>query len=154
MENASKALLMAAGVLIGLMIITLGVFLYANFGGTSKQIHDQIETNQINNFNSQFTQYDGKRVTIYDVVSMANLAKQNNDQYGFNISDWKNDGKNNYIAIIFKNKNYESFDTNRYNDDIKDELNSITATTELPTYLTKVSISDATRRVYKVEFTN
>ena len=34
MENASKALLMAEGVLIGLMVSSLGVYLFTQFGGT------------------------------------------------------------------------------------------------------------------------
>ena len=32
MENASKALLMAAGVLIGVLILSLAVYLFENFG--------------------------------------------------------------------------------------------------------------------------
>ncbi len=32
MENAAKALLMAAGVLIGVAILTLAAFLYGSFG--------------------------------------------------------------------------------------------------------------------------
>ena len=31
MENASKALIMAAGVLIGLLIISIAIFLFVNF---------------------------------------------------------------------------------------------------------------------------
>ena len=72
MENASKALLMAAGVLIGLMVISLGVYLFTQFGGTSAQIHNNIEESQIAQFNSQFTAYQARdNVTIHDIVSMA-----------------------------------------------------------------------------------
>ena len=79
MENASKALLMAAGVLIGLMIFSLAAYLFTQFGGTSAQIHENIETSQIEEFNSQFTSYQVQdQVTIHDIVSMANLATQNN----------------------------------------------------------------------------
>jgi len=35
MENASKALLMAAGVLIGLLVLSLMVYLFASFASTS-----------------------------------------------------------------------------------------------------------------------
>ncbi len=36
MENASKALFMAAEVLIGVMILSLAAYLYATFSRTSK----------------------------------------------------------------------------------------------------------------------
>ena len=67
MENASKALLMAAGVLIGILILAFGVYLFTQFGGTSALIHGQIESDRINQFNSQFTSYEGKDdITIYN----------------------------------------------------------------------------------------
>ena len=62
MENASKALLMAAGVLIGVLIISLAVYLMSYFGGVSADIHKRQKANQINQFNSQFTAYEGKRL--------------------------------------------------------------------------------------------
>ena len=42
MENASKALLMAGGVLIGILILSLAVYLFITFGAESKEIHAQI----------------------------------------------------------------------------------------------------------------
>lgn len=84
MENASKALLMAAGVLIAILIISIAVYLFSNFAGTSKQIHANIENNRIQQFNSHFTTYvDDDNVTIYDIITMANLATQNNQNHGF-----------------------------------------------------------------------
>lgn len=38
MENASKALIMAASVLIAIMVLSLGVYLFSIFGGTSQEI--------------------------------------------------------------------------------------------------------------------
>lgn len=81
MENASKALLMAAGVLIGVLILSLAVFLFINFGQQAKQIHGQITANQLTQFNAQFNLYEGRKekdVTIYQIVTMANLAYENN----------------------------------------------------------------------------
>ena len=48
MENASKALLMAAGVLIGILILSLAVFLFTNFGSASAEINKQNEIKRIN----------------------------------------------------------------------------------------------------------
>ncbi len=82
MENASKALLMAAGVLIGILILSLAVFLFIDFGSKSRVLHKQIELNQLTQYNAQYTIYSGRNdITIYDIISVANLAKQNNDNY-------------------------------------------------------------------------
>lgn len=82
MENASKALLMAAGVLIGMLILSLAVFLFIDFGAKSKEIHTEIEATQLTQYNAQYTIYDGRKdITIYEIVTLANLAKENNEYY-------------------------------------------------------------------------
>lgn len=82
MENASKALLMAGGVLIGILILTLAVYLFLSFGAQSKEIHAQITANQLTQHNAKYNIYSGRNdVTIYDIVSVANQAKENNDYY-------------------------------------------------------------------------
>ena len=83
MENASKALIMAGGVLIGILIISLAVYLFVDFGSTSAQINDQNAQKQITEFNSKFTAYEGyKDTTIYDIISLAGYAKEYNEYYG------------------------------------------------------------------------
>ena len=156
MENASKALLMAAGVLLGIMILTLAVYLFTNFGGTSAQIGQIAEENQIAQFNSQFLTYVGnEKVTIYDVISMANLATQNNQSYEF--PKQTATGNNNYIAVLLNGTAIEyGFGTSseaveeRYNQLILDEVNSINASTGLANYTVQVEVSDVTKRVYRV----
>ena len=162
MENASKALLMAAGVLLGMMILSLAVFLFMSFGGTSAQIHDSVQQNQINNFNSQFTQYEGKNdVTIYDAVSLANLATQNNQENEFNKRNSVADGKDNYISVVLDgtcieggvNSNTQDL-ANANNNRIKQQVdNYLKNNVNMPLYDVKVSVSNETGRVYKVVFT-
>ena len=41
MENASKALIMAAEILIGLLIISLAVYLFTSFGTSAAQINQR-----------------------------------------------------------------------------------------------------------------
>ena len=85
MENASKALLMAGGVLIGILILSLAAYLFVDFGSTSAEIHRQNEEKQITEFNSKFTSYEGYKdkdgnwqITIYDIITLAEYAKENN----------------------------------------------------------------------------
>ncbi len=161
MENASKALLMAAGVLIGIMILSLAVYLFLNFGGTSAQISQIAEENQIAQFNSQFLTYEGKEnVTIYDVISMANLATQNNKRYEFSKTDHipHNDKNDYYISVELQGKGQIEYgiETNdntvkeKYDEYILEQVNSINASTALTYYKVQVEINDLTQRVYRV----
>ncbi len=164
MENASKALLMAGGVLIGIMIVSLAVLLFSNFGGTSSEIHNNIEENQATQFNSQFTSYVGKdNVTIYDVVSMAKLATQNNQNYEFVHRDIKYIiGNDRYIAVILDKTSIElGYISNQtaeernskiethFNKIVTKDLNLV-GENGLPKYDVQVYISEVTKRVYKV----
>ena len=82
MENASKALLMAGGVLIGILILSLAVYLFITFGAESKEIYAQMEEKQLTQYNAQYTIYSGRTdITIYDIISLSNLAYENNDYY-------------------------------------------------------------------------
>ena len=82
MENASKALLMAGGVLIGLLIIALAVYLFTSFGTTSAEVNRKNQEQQLVQFNTQYSSYLGRKdLTIYDVVTVANSAHENNLNY-------------------------------------------------------------------------
>ena len=87
MENASKALLMAAAVLIGVIILSIGVYLFVYFSDYARGVEDDVRTNQIAQFNSQFLSYQGKELTIYDVISLANMAKDYNQENGYKASE-------------------------------------------------------------------
>ncbi len=173
MENASKALLMAAGVLIGILILSLAVYLFATFGSASAELHKENEQNQINQFNSQFTSYVGKdNVTIYDVITAANLATENNINYEYTKRNTPGDGKDSYISVQFINSDISDYNgryiergfgsnskdiTNYYNTLITKDLanmqsNSDPETSDLTQYSCKTFISEYTKRVYRVIF--
>lgn len=159
MENASKALLMAGGVLLGILILSLAVYLFSNFGGASSRIHDNIEENQTAQFNSQFTKYVGnENVTIHDVVTMANLATENNKYYEMPKRGSIASGSDNYITVLLDGiqieygyGNSQSEITQRYNNLLLTQVDDITATSsELKKYNVQVETSDITKRVYIV----
>lgn len=172
MENASKALLMAAGVLIGILILSLAVYLFVTFGSASAEVHKQNEENQINQFNSQFTSYVGKEgITIYDVVTIANLATENNINYEYPKRISVTEGKDSYISVQFINTNIATYNhkyiengfnsTNatkiNYDDLIAKDLENMNYNTDsdisdLTQYECKVLISSYTKKVYKVTF--
>lgn len=147
MENASKALIMAAGVLIGIMVLTLAVYLFATFGATSADVNRQQEANRLNQFNTQFTSYEGKECTIYDIISVVNLANDNNRNYELTSSDTNSY----YITVNITGAGAT------YGLETKD-LDQITETYlkgnngELAKYTCTVHINDITERVDRVDF--
>lgn len=84
MENASKALLIAGGVLLTILVLSLAAYLFKQMGSNSSEIYAQMRENEINEFNQQFFNYDGRNdLNIQDVVTIINLAKDNNDAKRF-----------------------------------------------------------------------
>lgn len=82
MENASKALLMAAGVLIGVLVLALIIYLFTYFGAETQKISEIINQNKLTKYNAQYTVYDGRKdLSVYDVVSIINTAYENNEKH-------------------------------------------------------------------------
>ena len=59
MENASKALIMGAEILLGVMIISIGVYLFSVLSKYSAETTAEIEGTQLQQFNAQFTRFYG-----------------------------------------------------------------------------------------------
>ncbi len=185
MENASKALIMAASVLLGLMIISVGVALFNSFSDFSKTTLDKVEETKIAEWNNNFLKYYGTistynqdtkqdiigpiKVTAHDIVTIANLAKQNNEKYELNENNSGN--KNTYyvqvvvkkVKIDDKEKTFLNFETLPDSDKNKIlQENSVIITSDdngdkkAETKYYKCSkeplVSDVTKRVYKIEF--
>lgn len=78
MENASRALLMAGGILLGILILSLMVTLFASSSSLSKTYDESKQSEAIQRFNANFTQYLGEdRLTIHEVVTICNFADIN-----------------------------------------------------------------------------
>lgn len=152
MENASNALLIAGGVLIGMLILSLAVYLFVDFGSTSADINQRTAEQQLTQFNSKFTVYESEenKWTIYDIITVAGYARENNKYYTDNGSAGKVDTtffENNYkikVDIIGSGikggtQNIQEFSTNKYHDMIQDEpINE----TGLPKYKCEIYYHD------------
>lgn len=80
MENASKALLMAGTILIGILIIAIAVYLASNFSQASEAYYKRWTTEQVQQYNDQITKNfvtkDGKTyVTAQGIITIRNLIK-------------------------------------------------------------------------------
>lgn len=79
MENATKALIIAAAVLIAILLITLGVNIF-NTASEQASSADLTEY-QIMQFNEKFLRYEGKKVSAREVNELVKTAFYHNTTY-------------------------------------------------------------------------
>ena len=77
MENATKALLIAAAVLVAILIISIGLIIYNRASETVNTAGDLSEY-QIQQFNSKFTEYEGTNVSGADVNALLKTVFNHN----------------------------------------------------------------------------
>lgn len=77
MENATKALLIAAAVLVAILIISLGLVVY-NMAAETVNNSANLSQQEIQTFNEQFTQYQGDNVRGSNVNALLKTALNNN----------------------------------------------------------------------------
>ena len=84
MENASKALIIAGGVLIAILLLTLFTYLFSKMAGSSSNIYAALEKHEKDEFNQQFINYEGKKeLKVQDVATLINLSKNSKDNSKF-----------------------------------------------------------------------
>lgn len=110
MENASKALLISGGILIAMLIISIAVFLFANYNELGTSYERNLEASEIQKFNEKFLKFEGRQdITIQEVVSLANFAREYNAETGTS------------IQVMLQGSNL--VDNNQLTEKIKSEMN-------------------------------
>lgn len=95
MENTSKALIMAGGMLLAILIVSLLVYAWSLFSKYQSSQDDLADIEDTAKFNEQFTNYQRDNVKGYDILSLANKVTDYN--YRKSESDRTND--ENYVPI-------------------------------------------------------
>lgn len=154
MENAVKALYIAAGVLIGVMILSLGVALFASLQNYVDSAQERVEFNELNSFNTQFTKYinyeNGVRqyeLTIQDIITAAGRAYENNSSYNLDTTQWQESESSLYVSVYLKET--------RIDQNIKEEMVDLLEENLGKKYkceANNIEYSNETARVYRVEF--
>ena len=80
MENASKALLFAAGILIAIILISVAVYIVSMSNQATDNVGAQMSEMQLKAFNQKFTVYEGIRTgsqvkSLIDVVNSSNATE-------------------------------------------------------------------------------
>ena len=81
MENASKALLIAGGVLISILVISSFTLFFSNLNEYEKSETQSKEQAQVVKFNNQYTAYDKSDLTLNKIKSLYNKIEDNNEKY-------------------------------------------------------------------------
>lgn len=99
MENASKALIMAGGMLLAILIVSLLIYAWSLFSEyqSSKDSLDMVEDTA--KFNEQFTAYDRENIQGYEILSLVNKVIDYNYRKS-NDSNAKNNEGYRPITII------------------------------------------------------
>lgn len=81
MENTSKALIIAGTILIVMVVIGAGMFLYNRAGGLSGAVQSNWSQDEILAFNRQFTKYEGeqKGSTVKALIEAVNKSNERSD---------------------------------------------------------------------------
>lgn len=81
MENATKALLIAAGILLIIMIISVVMIFWDEMAGYFTEKHEATMLEQLAEFNNKFSNYNGKTIRGNELISIMNrIIDYNNYQ--------------------------------------------------------------------------
>lgn len=165
MENASKALIMASSILLGIMIISVGVALYNTFSQLANNTMERIDETKISEWNNRYTKYHGTitleengkakvkpiPVTAHEIVSLANHSLENNKYYELEKQNTYNENTY-YIQLqVEKVANFEKLDEKAKNKFLQE--NSLTENNETKYYMCDFyEISKVTKRVMYIKF--
>ncbi len=80
MENASQALIIAGGILIAMLILSIGVFLFMSYNALGESFEQTMSATEIQKFNENFLKFEGRSdISIQEIVTLANFAKEYNE---------------------------------------------------------------------------
>lgn len=103
MENASKALIIAGGILISIIVISIFYFSFGRLGTLVGESESDNLQKEIMMFNKGFEAYNKKLMYGADIISVLNKAIDNNKSYGV---EFYNEPENSamldyYVDVIF-----------------------------------------------------
>ena len=80
MDNASKALVMVGAILISVMLISLGVFLFTYARDNAESTTRMMDATMVSSFNEQFLSFCGDNIKGSSVVSLLSKVQASNRQ--------------------------------------------------------------------------
>ena len=87
MENATKALTIAGGVLIAVMLAVLVTYVFTHWGNSQKMQQEEIDIQRVNDFNKSYLSYE-KVLYGSELLGLANKISDYNDSDDVNYSGY------------------------------------------------------------------
>ncbi|MBR6033188.1 MAG: hypothetical protein IKP28_00290 [Clostridia bacterium] len=115
MENASKALIMAAGVFLAMLVIGAFLYMWNAIGGYAQEVENKKLTEQVSAFNMQYESYLGRVLRGNDVATVVNKVRNNNQKDTPNQVIWEFTISPAANMLVFTPGTYVSTDTNSNN---------------------------------------
>lgn len=103
MENATKALIIAGAILIAILLITIGIKILNSTKGTVDSSQATMDATAITTFNSQFTGFLNKNLTIAQVSSLEQKIIASNAVNTEHKVIFENKGAGTYKVIKYEN---------------------------------------------------
>ena len=154
MENAVKALYIAAGVLITVMVLSLAAVLYASLQGYVDNTNKQIKFNSVNSFNTKYLNYinisNGEKqfdLRIQDIITIASATYENNRSNNIDINQWEATPNSLYVEVLLNGT--------RIDQTINEQMVELLQTNKDTTFqcsANDVLISENTGQVYSISF--
>ena len=135
MENATQALLIAAGILFGIILLSAFVYMWNNASENQRLQQLSQEQKRLEAWNAEWEAYDKRLIRGVEILTVVNKAKQN---------DIDNDNSEEFkVTIVIEGK--DKYGNNITQDNISQYKNSIFECTEM-------KYSSETGRVNKITF--
>lgn len=104
MENAAKALIIAGGVFLAIMVLTIGVYLISNLSVVSDSYVTDLDSVELQKFNSDFEVFVGRNnITAQEIVTIISLVQQKEQEIIITINGngscttWSESEKNEFL---------------------------------------------------------
>lgn len=111
MENSSKALIIAGTILIIMLVIGAGMFLFGRAGSLSSTVQNNWSQDEVLAFNQKFLKYDGeqKGSRVKELITAVNKSNASTDITVKISSVYVNQSKDEYYptAQLINSKNYK-----------------------------------------------
>lgn len=143
MENAAKALIIAGGILLAIMTLTLLVYGITSTGRIEQARAESEKTEELANFNMEYEAYNKKRMYGVDVITVINKAINHNkamkatnidDPYYINITFITKEDFKNELYVRVYNETDKKVDYEKYGTTVSDP--------HIPNYWTEITSAD------------
>lgn len=127
MENASKALLIAGGVLLTMLVVTILIYAFGLFSDYQAEQDRLKEIEEVSKFNQQFTGYERNDVLGYEVLSLINKVIDYNQRHSSkgDETDSAIGNTDQYIPITVKLRMYDKNAPSNDSEDGKGSKNEL-----------------------------